>query len=315
MFLILAALFWAGNFVFGRELVQALPPVGVNLIRWCVACAVLVPLTLLYEGRGFLRPLWGNPRLCVSLVLMALSGVLVFNSLVYLALTETTSVNAALINGTTPILTMVLAVALGGLLYNPPYEAPGAGADLVTGRRVLGALICLSGVAWIVSQGSLEVLASLSLNRGDALMLVAALSWAFYTVLSGRVTREISPLAATTVSALISIPLLAVIGGGELAAQPGWTEALTPVVVFGLLYMGTAASVAAFLCWSTGIGRLGASRGSIFLNLVPVFTAAIAVPALGEQLVVPQLAGGLLVIAGVVLVSRNGGAGPARHKP
>jgi drug/metabolite transporter (DMT)-like permease len=46
VFLILATLFWAGNFTFGRMLSEALPPFGINLIRWIIACVVLVPLTL-----------------------------------------------------------------------------------------------------------------------------------------------------------------------------------------------------------------------------------------------------------------------------
>jgi drug/metabolite transporter (DMT)-like permease len=63
------------------------------------------------------------------------------------------------------------------------------------------------------------------------------------------------------------------------------------------------AGVAAFLSWNAGIGRLGAARGAIFLNLIPLFTAAIAVPALGERLVAAQMLGGFLVLLGVSLVS------------
>jgi drug/metabolite transporter (DMT)-like permease len=53
---------------------------------------------------------------------------------------------------------------------------------------------------------------------------------------------------------------------------------ITPLVILGLLYVGIVASVAAFLCWNAGIGRIGAARGGIFLNLVPLFTASMAVP-------------------------------------
>jgi drug/metabolite transporter (DMT)-like permease len=285
-FLVLATLFWAGNFVAGRSLVEVLPPFGMNFIRWCIACAVLVPLTLRLEGRGFIKP---AARQVMSLFVMAVTGVLLFNSLVYLALTETTSVNAALINGATPILALLIAGALG--------------EGRPTGRRLFGSLVCLLGVAWIVSRGSLEALASLSLNRGDLLMLVAAFCWAIYTVLGSRVTREISPLAATTASAVLALPLLVLFGGYELFVRP--VGDVTPAVVLGLLYIGLAASVAAFLAWNVGIGRLGAARGAIFLNLIPVFTAAIAVPALGERLFLAQLLGGLLVLLGVVMVSRR----------
>ena len=282
--LVSATLFWAGNFVVGGPLVEVLPPFGLNLVRWCVALGVLVPLTLLREGTAFVRP---AARLWPSLLVMAVTGVLLFNSLVYLALSETTSVNAALINGATPILALFVAAALG---YGRP-----------SGRGLLGSFVCLVGVAWVVSQGSLETLVNLSPNRGDLLMLVAAFCWALYTVLGGRVTRTLSPLAATTASVVLAFPLLAIIGGYELATREHGE--LAPAVLAGLLYVGLVAGVAAFLSWNAGIGRLGAARGTIFLNLIPLFTAAIAVPVLGERLVAAQMLGGFLVLLGVSLVS------------
>ena len=294
--MVLATLLWAGNFVVGGPLAEVLPPFGLNFLRWCVACALLVPLALLYEGAGFIRPAL---RMWRSLLVMAITGVFLFNSLVYLALTETTSINAALINGTTPTLTLFVVATLGG-------GAP-------TGVRILGSVICLAGVVWVVSRGSLETLTSLSLNRGDVLMLVAALCWAFYTVLGGNVTREISPLAATTVSAILALPFLAVSGGYELLTKP--VGELSAPVVSGLLYIGIGASIVAFLSWNVGIRRVGASRGAIFLNLIPVITAAIAVPVLGESLVPAQLVGGMLVFAGVAIVSRSGDKKPPAHPP
>ena len=275
---------------------EVLPPFGLNFLRWCVACALLVPLALLYEGTGFIR---SALRMWRSLLVMAITGVFLFNSLVYLALTETTSINAALINGTTPILTLFVVAALGG--------------GVPTGVRLFGSVICLAGVVWVVSRGSLETLASLSLNRGDVLMLVAAVCWAFYTVLGGNVTREISPLAATTVSAILALPFLAVSGGYELLTKP--VGELSAPVISGLLYIGIGASIVAFLSWNVGIRRVGASRGAIFLNLIPVITAAIAVPVLGESLVPAQLVGGVLVFAGVAIVSRSGDKKPPVRPP
>lgn len=294
VFLTLAPLFWAGNFVFGKPLSEALPPFGINLIRWLLACVILVPLMLYLEGR-FPRP---ARQLWPGLVVMALTGVLMFNSLVYLSLEYTTSTNAALINGATPILTIVLAAAVG--------------FDRLTGRRVAGALTSLVGVGWIVSRGSLEALANFSFNRGDLVMLIAALLWAVYTVLVIRVTRVLTPLAVTTITAVLALPLSVLIGGYELTTQP--LGEITPVVVLGLVYVGVVASVGAFLFWSIGIKGIGAARGSVFLNLIPVFTAVLAAVALDERPGFPQLVGGLLVICGVTLASLSKDREPA-EKP
>ena len=266
---------------------EALPPFGINLGRWVLACLVLVPLTLALEGR-FPRPA-RHPWL--SLAVMALTGVVLFNGLVYLSLVHTTSTNAALINGTTPMLTMVLAAAVG--------------LDRLTGHRLAGALVSLVGVGWIVSRGSLEALANLSFNRGDLIMLVAALTWATYTVLLNRIRGELSPLATLTIVAVLALPPLGIIGGYELMIQPVG-PITTPLAVVGLIYVGTLASVAAFMAWSVGIKGVGAARGSIFLNLIPVFTAVIAALTLDERIGLVHLVGGSLVIGGVTLASLRG---------
>jgi drug/metabolite transporter (DMT)-like permease len=99
VFLILATLFWAGNFTFGRVLSEALPPFGINLIRWLIAGVVLVPLALAREGR-LIQPPQG---LLPAPGAMCVAEIILFQSLVYLSLRFTTSTNAALIAATTPI--------------------------------------------------------------------------------------------------------------------------------------------------------------------------------------------------------------------
>jgi drug/metabolite transporter (DMT)-like permease len=295
VFLVLATLFWAGNFTFGRVLSEALPPFGINLIRWTIACVILVPLALSREGR-IVRP---PPGLWPALAAMSIAGIILFQSLVYLSLRSTTSINAALIAAMTPVLTLLIAATIR--------------TDRLTSRRVVGALLSLVGVAWVVSRGSLGALLGLSVNRGDLLMVLAAFLWAVYTVLSQRVLRTLSPLATTTITTLLALPPLILVGGYELMTQPIGT--ITPTVVIGLLYVGIIASVAAFLCWNAGIRGVGAARGAVFLNLIPAFTASMAVPLLGERLGIAQLLGGLLIISGVTLVYHQAqrGDGAARR--
>jgi len=156
-------------------------------------------------------------------------------------------------------------------------------------------------VSWIISRGSLEALMGLSFNRGDLIMLAAALLWAIYTILLSRMTRTLSPLATLTIATMLSLPPLIIIGGYELMTYP--VGPITPVVHIGLLYVSVVASVAAFMAWSFGIRGVGVARGSVFLNLIPIFTAAIAVLTLGERIGLAQLIGGLLVICGVTLTS------------
>jgi drug/metabolite transporter (DMT)-like permease len=135
-------------------------------------------------------------------------------------------------------------------------------------------------------------------------MLVAALVWAIYTILLNRITGTLSPLATLTIMTVLALPPLTLIGGYELLAQP--LGPIIPVIGVGLLYIGVVASVAAFMAWSIGIRGVGAARGAIFVNLIPLFTAGIAVLTLGERVGLVQLIGGLLVIGGVTLASSRG---------
>jgi drug/metabolite transporter (DMT)-like permease len=167
-FLTLAPLLWAGNILEGR-----LP-----------------------------RP---ERRLWLTLAAIALTGVLLFNVLVYLSLEYTTSTNAALILGAAPILTMILAAAFG--------------SEELTPCGLTGALVCLIGIAWIIYQGSVDALLNVSFNLGDIIMMVAVVCWAIYTALI-RSTRQLSQLATTTIAALLAVSLLGVVGGYQLATQP-----------------------------------------------------------------------------------------------
>jgi drug/metabolite transporter (DMT)-like permease len=135
-------------------------------------------------------------------------------------------------------------------------------------------------------------------------MVLAALSWAIYTVVLNRTRADLSPLATLMIVTVLALPPLGIVGGYELITQP--VGPVTSVVVLGLIYVGVLASVAAFMAWSIGIEGIGAARGSIFLNLIPVFTAVIAVLTLGERIALVQLVGGLLVIGGVSLAFSKG---------
>lgn len=122
-----------------------------------MACAILVPLAVWREGRIRRPPRGAWPALAG----MAVTGVFLFNALVYLALGETTSVSASLVMATAPIATLLLAAVTG--------------AGRFTSSGLAGALLGLCGVAWIVSGGSPEALLGRSFNRGDLVMLAAVL--------------------------------------------------------------------------------------------------------------------------------------------
>ncbi len=299
--LALTPLFWAGNFLAGKYVVGHWSPVVITAARWTVAAAVLVPYCRWREG-GWPRPRRG-PMPWGTLWLLGATGIFGFNILLYRALQSTTTISGSLLHAATPVVTAGLAAVIL--------------KEGIRARLVAGIGLSVTGVAVILTGGSLAALASLTFNPGDLVMLLAVLAWAVYSVLGRQVMDRLSPLAATTYAVLAGLVLLWPAALWELARGrwPAWS--LPGAAAIG--YMGLFASVVAFVWWYRGVRQLGAARASVFTNLLPVYTSALAVAVAGESLTLAHVVGGLLVAAGVTLPAtgraRRAQLSPARPLP
>jgi drug/metabolite transporter (DMT)-like permease len=206
-----------------------------------------------------LRPRWA------SLALFGTMGFTAFNALFYLAAHHTTAVNLGIIQGAIPVVVLVGAY----LLYRTP----------IRGLQVVGVTVTLVGVAVVAARGDLAVLATLGVNPGDAYMLLASVFYAGYT-LALRNRPPVSGLALFTAMALAacvsSVPLVvyeAAIGAFQAPTLKGW---------FILLYIGLFPSLLSQILFIRGVELIGPGRAGLFVNLVPVFAALLAVAILGE---------------------------------
>jgi len=278
-----AALFWAGNFTTARALRDAWPPLPLNAVRWLVALAVLLPFTW-----GSLRAHAGTLRRhALWLAALALTGVVLFQTFLYQALASTTVVTASLIAANTPV-----AIALGAWL---------AFGERPTRRQVLGIVVSLVGALIVVARGDLHALLGLRLTPGDSWMLAAVPCWAAYSLLLKRsppgLPQATVVVATSALGALMLLPLAA----WRIAAGDAVT--LTPASVAGALSIGVFAGALAFVFWNRGVAAVGATRAGLFLHLMPLFAALLAVTFLGERLASHHLVGGVLVMTGLVLAS------------
>jgi drug/metabolite transporter (DMT)-like permease len=281
-----AALFWAGNFTTARALRDAWPPLPLNAVRWLVALAVLLPFTW-----GSLRAHAGTLRREVPwLAALALTGVVLFQTFLYQALASTTVVTAALIAANTP-----LAIALG---------ARWVYGERLTRRRALGIAVAFAGALVVVARGDLGLLLALRLTPGDLWMLAAVPCWAAYSLLLKRTPAGLPQgtvvVATSALGALMLLPLAA----WRIAAGDAVT--LSPASVAGALYIGVFAGALAFVFWNRGVAAVGATRAGLFLHLMPLFAALLGVTFLGERLATHHLAGGALVMTGLLLASVRG---------
>ncbi|WP_080435046.1 EamA family transporter [Burkholderia ubonensis] len=171
--------------------------------------------------------------------------------------------------------------------------------------RMIAAELRRLGVLVVISRGQLvTVLADLhgTFDAGERYMLCAVVSWAAYTVIGRYALDGLSPLVSTTYATLWGLALL--IGASLLDTHAGATAPLTWQAAGAMAYLGAVGTVVAFVWYSQGIRALGPARTAVFTNLVPVFGVLLSVVLLGESLTRSMLAGGVLVIAGVMLTNR-----------
>ena len=285
LLLAMSSLMWSGNWVTGRALRDAFDPVTLNFSRWAIAVIVLAPFAL--PG---LKGTWPLIRRHLGLLaLLAFTGVALFQSLIYLGLRTTTAINGVLINSSLPLVIVLCSWAIE--------------RERATSRQIAGMLLSLVGILVIVSRGELANLLHLELHAGDAWILLAMPVWGIYSVLLKRRPPELGGMALLFVLSVLGVlMLLPLFAFGLLTAPPAWPTAPQAA---GILYMGIAASVIAFMCWNKGVAVVGANAAGVTVHLLPAFGTILAILFLGETFGAFHAAGIATILAGVVLATRK----------
>ena len=276
--LTLCALFWAGNYIFGRMIAGELTPAWLSFFRWFFAAPILLVLANKVENPDW-RAVASKYK---EIFLVSLTGFTGYNLALYTALKYTAATNAALITTFSPALMSVVSFFVLGERLNR--------------IQLMGIFMSLVGVLVILSHGDVNNLLSFSFNTGDLLMFVAVALWITYTMQVKK--ASVQPLTLTASSAFLAAGtafLLACTDGFDFSG-------VTVTSVYALIYIVIFPSVCAFIFWSVGVREVGASMAGIFLNLVPVFTAIAAVFT-GDSLRFDQLLGGAFVLAGVGMMT------------
>jgi drug/metabolite transporter (DMT)-like permease len=286
--LVLASMFWGGNFVFGRVAGHFFPPFTFSLFRWLIAIFFMTPFLLrrVIQDWGILRNYKG------ILLLLAATGVAGFNTILYAALHYTTSINAAVINSTTPLVIALLSVFIL--------------QERLKKVQAFGILLSIVGILFTLSEGSITKLQSLSVNLGDLLVLAAVACWGLYSVVVKKYANLLPTISTFYLTSLLGAVMLIPFSIYEMH-QPSANLVFEPLSIFILIYVGLFASIAAFLSWNTGVHLVGATRAGIFLNLIPVFASIFAPFLSKESLTWYQAVGGLIVISGVLISSQMRG--------
>ncbi len=276
---------WAANFVVVKSAIASAPPIGFAFVRFLLAGLVLLAILRLREGSVRL------PReVIVPLAILGGLGFGVYQVLWATGLTVTTAGTSALIVATTPIWTVLVAIAIR---TEAPHPA-----------RFVGAAVGFAGVALVVAARGLDVSGT---SPGDLLTLAAAVCWGSYLALSAPLLATQSPLRLTTWAILFGTAVMAIPGGVQLAAAG--SEWVTPAALAALAYSGIVAGGLANVLIFRAIALVGASRVANLQLLVPALTVLLAAAVLGEPILVGQVVGGIVIVAGI-LIARRAPVGP-----
>jgi drug/metabolite transporter (DMT)-like permease len=283
LFALGSTIIWSGNYIIARGLNESIPPISLAFCRWAVAVIVFLPFALkplIAEWPVIKKHL---PYLC----LISLLGITIFNTLIYLAGHTTTAANLSLISITFPIFVVILSHIFFG--------------EKITARKWLGILLVVAGVVLLITKGSPSSLLNISFAIGDLWMLLAAFTFAVYSVLLKRKPENISIQAFQLSTFILGLIFLFPFFIWERAA--GAPIKLESATIFSILYIGIFASVVAFVLWNKAIAKLGPSKAGMMYYTMPLFSGISATILLNEKITVIYLYSLLLILAGILIAN------------
>ncbi len=279
--LVIVTLSWGGNAVAGRLAVGHVSPLLLTEFRWVITGAILLVI-----GRGHLRNDWPVIRRNIpKLAAMGASGFAIFNFFMYSALVYTTAINVTIIQAAMPMFIFILSFVVFRVSTH--------------WAQAMGYSVTLIGVVIVAAQGDPRQLLGLEVNYGDVLMLIAAFIYGAYSA-ALRAKPDIhwvSMLAVMAVSAaIVSVPavIYEAVSGSLIfpSTVRGWG-----VVWFTALFPAMLAQG----LFIKAVGIYGPNRAGLYLNLVPIFGALLAVLILGEAFYLYHAVALALVIGGIFL--------------
>ena len=286
LLLLLTTFFWSGNFIVGKAAsIYEIPPFSLNFYRWFFACLILMPFTIkeLIKRKNYILKNIG------FFIILGITSITIFNSIVYYSLYYTQVISGVLMISTIPVWIIFMSSILN--------------IEKTNIFQILGVILSLIGVLFIISKADLNLVKNLQFNKGDLTMIIAMFSWAVYSALLRKKKYEISQITLLQVVIicglifLIPIYFIEMSMGNLIKLDKPFYLTLTYVVIFP--------GLASFFFWIKGIAIIGANRAGIFLHLMPIFGAIMAIIIFNEKFMFYHFLGAIFIIAGITLSNKN----------
>jgi drug/metabolite transporter (DMT)-like permease len=286
IFLLLTVTFWAGNFIVGKYAsLYEVPPFSLNFYRWFFAWLILAPFTLpeIIKKKEYILK---NYKL---FIILGVTSITIFNSIVYYSLNFTQVISGVLMISTIPVMIMFFSSILK--------------IEKTNVFQIIGVILSFLGVIIIITKANFEILKNLDFNKGDITMVVAMFSWALYSTLLKRQKYELSQISLLQV--VISFGLIFLIPVYFIEYQVGFRIDLNKPFILILLYVVLLPGLASFILWIKGISMIGANRSGVFLHLMPIFSAIMAMIFFNEKFMFYHILGACFIVTGILLSNRK----------
>lgn len=278
---LIAVFIWSLNIAVTRYVADYISPASISFYRWFVAFIILTPFMLpkVWQQRALIRPLIGR------LAVLSAFGMVLYQGLSYTAAHYTTATNMGIVNAFVPIFTIFISYLI---LKDKPNRF-----------AIFGSLLSFAGLIYVMSQGQLSSLFAQGGHWGDAVMVIAVGFYAFYGVFLKKWQVQLPLMTSLYVqigfALLYHVPFLLYLGLDAIDAENAMS----------VLYAGMFPSLIAPLLWMVAVQAIGPNRTSIFMNLMPVFTAVIASFWLAEQWTIYHSIGGIMILIGIILAQKK----------
>ena len=261
------------------------PPFSLNFYRWFFAWLILAPFTIseILEKRKYIL---NNYKL---FIILGVTSITIFNSIVYYSLNFTQVISGVLMISTIPVMIMLFSSILK--------------IEKTNIFQIVGVIFSFIGVITIITKANLEILKNLDFNKGDITMVIAMFSWALYSTLLKGKKYELTQISLLQV--VITFGLIFLIPIYFIEYQVGFRINLELPFILILSYVVLFPGLASFLLWIKGISMIGANRSGVFLHLMPILSAIMAMIFFSEKFMFYHILGACFIITGILLSNKK----------
>ncbi len=284
--LVFATFCWSGNFIVGKfAYIYEVPPLTLNFFRWISVWLILAPFTYkeIYNNWTYIK------KNLIVISFMGFMTISTFNSVVYFALNYTQVINVALVLAAIPAVTIIISSLMK--------------VDKTNIFQLIGLFLSVLGICAIISNADINRIFSLNFNRGDLWMLVCVVCWSLYSTLLKKYSFKFSQF--TLIQLMVSAGIIFLIPQFFYEKSIGLETNFTKPFFVILFYVVIFPALAAYYCWQKGIEIVGPNRATMFIQLMPLLSAVLAILIFQEIFELYHFIGASFIISGIYLSNKK----------